>query len=40
MTSLFEKNNTDLKNEEYVLKYALVHLGLRKLTQDKVEKIK
>jgi hypothetical protein len=36
--SLFQKET--LTKEEYILKYSLIYLGLRKLPDDKLDKVK
>lgn len=40
MSLLFTKANSALSNEEYIIKYSLIYLGLRKAKDDSVEKIK
>jgi hypothetical protein len=36
--SLFTKDSLSL--EEYILKYSLIYLGMRKMTDDKLDKLK
>ena len=39
MSNLFNKVD-NLTNEEYILKYSLIYLGMRKIPDDKLEKVR